>query len=764
MWRRVLYVVAPVMVLAIGLVAALAVNQRLDIQTANNAIARRDNTVTELDEEANTQRTDQPILSMRLGLAADALKDSPTTRSALISTLTSGLPHNTLLSGQGTVRSAAFGPNGLVMTADEAGTILWNITQLSAPILVAHLETQSTQTAAMSANGQVVITSPVDSDELEFWDTTRPAFPHLLTSIRTNCQPVSISVASSLPIALSGCANGTATLWDLRVTNDPRNSGNLAPPPTGLHSVALASDGTAAMVASDHGLSTWSIDPALGSHLDTPDYTQVNNEASNGTIRPAYSVAVDPSGQIAVVGQDDMAAELAHSVEAENRPVPAATLDLHNGGGDVLASGVDNQADRVITASPGNTATVWQLHDENGISTYTPMAELGQHSDVVTSAAISPDGRVAITGGRDGTAVIWDLSNQQPYGLDNVIYGAFSANVADVSCAHRSTVCVTVTADGTATVWEMADPTEPRPVGNLNFDGDYVRSVVFAPNSATLAAATTYGTTLWDLSMVDQPILLSRLASDHGTNAVAFTPNGRVVVAGGDQGHVTVWDIEDLDRPRRLGQVPGTRPSIRTLSVDDTGAILAVGAADGTVQLADIGDPSHPRLGASLARQPGSVLNLAFSPSGPTLLQVNDGAQPPVVWDVSTTAVPRLIAKLVGHTGAVNSVAYNDNGTMAVTVSQDDTAIVWNMDDPAEPTPMATLTGHTGQVLSASFSADGSTVITGSSDESVITWNVSQLVTITDDPRRAACTLAGPFDRQGWRSWVSKTIPYLDNC
>ena len=181
----------------------------------------------------------------------------------------------------------------------------------------------------------------------------------------------------------------------------------------------------------------------------------------------------------------------------------------------------------------------------------------------------------------------------------------------------------------------MANPTKPRPVGNLNSDGDYVRSVVFAPNSATLAAATTYGTTLWDLSMVDQPILLSRLASDHGTNAVEFTPNGRVVVAGGDQGHVTVWDIEDLDRPRRLGQVPGTRPSIRTLSVDDTGAILAVGAADGTVQLADIGDPSHPRLGASLARQPVAC-STPFGPSGPTLLQVNDGAQPPVVWDVST--------------------------------------------------------------------------------------------------------------------------------
>ena len=122
-------------------------------------------------------------------------------------------------------------------------------------------------------------------------------------------------------------------------------------------------------------------------------------------------------------------------------------------------------------------------------------------------------------------------------------------------------------------------------------------------------------------------------------------------------------------------------------------------------------------------------------------------------------AIPRLIAKLVGHTGAVNSVAYNDNGTMALTVSQDDTAIVWNMDNPAQPTPMATLTGHTGKVLSASFSADGSTVITGSSDESVITWNVSQLVTITDDPRRAACTLAGPFDRQGWRSWGVEDHP-----
>ncbi|KQC34834.1 hypothetical protein [Frankia sp. ACN1ag] len=41
----------------------------------------------------------------------------------------------------------------------------------------------------------------------------------------------------------------------------------------------------------------------------------------------------------------------------------------------------------------------------------TLQASLTDHLDAVSGVALTPDGRTALTGSRDGTAIVWDLSD-----------------------------------------------------------------------------------------------------------------------------------------------------------------------------------------------------------------------------------------------------------------------------------------------------------------------------------------------------------------
>lgn len=79
---------------------------------------------------------------------------------------------------------------------------------------------------------------------------------------------------------------------------------------------------------------------------------------------------------------------------------------------------------------------------------------------------------------------------------------------------------------------------------------------------------------------------------------------------------------------------------------------------------------------------------------------------------------------LRGHTGAVNSVAFNSDGNILASGSDDKTIILW---DVAEGRPIGQpLTGHKDRVTSVVFNPGdkGKTLASGSYDGTIILWNV----------------------------------------
>src|SRR5262249_53977811 len=86
-------------------------------------------------------------------------------------------------------------------------------------------------------------------------------------------------------------------------------------------------------------------------------------------------------------------------------------------------------------------------------------------------------------------------------------------------------------------------------VANTNNSHD-VQSLAFSPDGRTLAVGS-YDVILWDLTDPIHPHRLgSSLANDVGATSVVFTPDGRTVAVASVGGHVTLWDLTNLNNLR----------------------------------------------------------------------------------------------------------------------------------------------------------------------------------------------------------------------
>lgn len=253
--------------------------------------------------------------------------------------------------------------------------------------------------------------------------------------------------------------------------------------------------------------------------------------------------------------------------------------------------------------------------------------------------------------------------------------------------------------DATLKVWRVAD-------GQLLYtvrEADRAYAVAFAPDGQFLAvglAGSSFAPQTLLIRRVSDGTLVRTFTAHQGwTQAVAFSPNGRV----------RVWIVADGTQFRSLS----AHPTVLTVAYSPTGTHIASGGDDSTVKIYSTATWNLLR---TLTGHTGAVTGVAFSPNGQTLASGSTDSSIRA-WNVSNGSLIRTIAA----SQPVYAVAFTPDGQYLAGALADGTLRLWNTSNGAL---VRQINAHAGIAFSLAFSGDSLRLVSGGEDGMRL-WRVS---------------------------------------
>jgi WD40 repeat protein len=701
--------------------------------------------------EALQADTSDTPLAAQLSLAAYRMQ--PTTADAVSRVIsTENIPLATALADSTTaVTAVALSPDGRTVAAGShaGGVRLWDVAGPGGPRAISQplkqpgprLVTPTFYRLVFSPDGHLLAGISGDG-ALWLWDVADPAHPRLLSDSFTGGGYRSLAFSPDGHMLAIG-NSPDIELFDVTDPAHPRQVGDAM---TGTYYpvLSLAFSRAGNLLASggyDGTVRLWNVaDPA---------HPQALGQPQTGNPDPVEAVAFSPDSRTLATGSEQGAIRL---WDVANPTHPQALGQPQTGNTDpvdALAFSPDSRT--LATGGADGDVRLWDVGDPA-----TPRA-LGQplagNAGTVFSLAFSQDGRTLASGNDNGTVLLWDLPR-------TVLVGP-AGPVLSVAVSPDGRI-LAGDDNGQVWLWNIADPGQPRPLGQLPPSAGDVVSMAFSPKGLILATGNDKARLrLWNMADPARPRPLSQLiVADQTVYAVAFSPDGRTLAAGGDNDVVNMWNVADPARPRPSGQPVVPAGTVYAVAFSPDGRTLATGDAAGAVRLWNLANPAHPYVKEPLSGGDNAILSVAFDQANDTLASGNAAGQIQL-WNVSHPAHPRSLGQpqAVGI-GAVLSLAFSPDGHTLASGDADGTVGLWDVADPAHARPLGQpLTGHTNQVNSVAFGKDSHTLASASSDGTIMLWNLNVSYAIT----RICSTARNILTPQEWQQNIQQP-PYQSPC
>ncbi|MFJ2835253.1 toll/interleukin-1 receptor domain-containing protein [Nocardia sp. NPDC087230] len=511
-------------------------------------------------------------------------------------------------------------------------------------------------------------------------------------------------------------------------------------------------------------------DAATGSRIDR-DFEALSPES-----RAMFAAAFSPDGRRIAAATGEGTIRIWDVETGRLVGTPSA-------GYDTAPNSITFSPDGRSVAASGKDGTIrwWDIADGR-------TAVFTGHDGPVHSVAFSPDGRDLVSGGEDTTVRIWKVGSPEDgpetlrrhtYPVKSVAWSPDGRHIASGSVGSAKAAEVAPEFGTALLLWDARtrQPVGTPLVGNEGLVSA-VQSVVFSPDSTTLASASSDTTVrLWNVGTGQaqgQPLT----GHAGAVMGVAFSPDGRRLASTAWDGTMRVWNVgrsgslgapwqsdDGSPKPgfggvlaverdgRRIVKLEQGTGSVRLTDTQtgrsfivadfpddaDVGAALsadgrrlAVAGPDKVVTLYDAA--TGDRIGRPLTGFTEPVGALKFDAGGTRLATVTLG-KVIRLWDTETAdAVGGPFEGLPEAEG----IALSPDGRL-LAATGDQTVRLWSTETGA--LIGAPMTGHTADFSSVEFDPTGTRLITHSPD-SVRLWDTRTGSLIKEIEARAIWSLA----------------------
>ncbi len=265
------------------------------------------------------------------------------------------------------------------------------------------------------------------------------------------------------------------------------------------------------------------------------------------TCNSICSLTISPDGKYVLIGLLSGEITLWNLTEdqQELRPIKIFKDDAR------MTSAVistDNQYSLMVL---DNRASIWSLGGEKA----KKIKKLKEHRSVIWSVGMSSDCKLALSSGPlVMNPILWNLTHEDkklsPYKLLKG-HRDWTTSVA-LSCDGQS--AVTGSVDETAILWDLTkdDPQPVKKLINCCVPLTSVHFVAYSPNKKYVVTGDEHGRAyLWDLTQDKRKLEPISILSDHSPKtiqAITFSSDSNCVLTAGLDQRVIVWDISAYDK------------------------------------------------------------------------------------------------------------------------------------------------------------------------------------------------------------------------
>ena len=469
-------------------------------------------------------------------------------------------------------------------------------------------------------------------------------------------------------------------------------------------------------------------------------------------------VAVSPDGQTIAFGTQTATATYAVKLWSLASRRVTATAKANTAGG-ITTVAFSPDGGQLAAAGTDGTVQLWDARDVIGTAPL-PLGNFSGHRLPILQIAFSHDGGTLASASEDGTVDLWDTRGA-------IIDGAANNSDALVFSPNGKTLAISTAILGHYAIALYSMPAR-KLAGVLPVNG--IAALAFSPDGKTLAVSSA--------NMPGDPVELWNVATQRMTgqlttgftsriNSIAFSPDGTLLAASAlKDTTMQVWSTARLTRVASFSDTQQTRflaqlgDGVFMLAFSPDGRLLVAAGSDGLIRVFSV-----PGFSLLAVIQPGdTTTSLAFSPDGRELALGNSDGN---VYLYSVPATYNDLNKQITYRGAF---AASSKSIYSVEFLSDDSLIAggadsfvrfWNV--PAgnfngATTPAQTLATHWGLISSMSYSAPLGLLATSSPNGSRV-WETN--------PAQVAAnicqTLKAPVREVLWQEYLPD-IPYTQVC